>query len=60
MEFAPVARLISGASNEYQLPKAIAHVEKDRFLAWNECFNAQTGYSDEESFTPRLLRNSSI
>jgi hypothetical protein len=48
MEFARVARLICGASNEYQRPKAIAHVEKDRFLAWNECFKAKTGYSEEE------------
>ena len=54
MEFAPVARLICGALNEFQLPRAIAHVEKDRFLAWNECFKSQTAYSDDELYSASL------
>jgi PAS domain-containing protein len=54
MELAPVARLVCGALNEFQLPRAIAHIENDRFLAWNERFKSQTGYSDEDLYSASL------
>jgi hypothetical protein len=54
MELAPIARLVCGALNEFQLPRAIAHIENDRFLAWNECFKSQTGYSDEDLHSASL------
>ena len=46
MEFSKEARLICGALSEFQLPRAIAHIGKDRLIAWNESFRSIVGYSD--------------
>jgi hypothetical protein len=46
MEFSKEARLICGALSEFQLPRAIAHIGKDRLIAWNESFRSTVGYSD--------------
>ena len=35
-----------GALSEFQLPRAIAHIGKDRLIAWNESFRSIVGYSD--------------
>lgn len=46
MELSKEARLICGALNEFQLPTAVAHIGKDRLIAWNESFRSIVGYSD--------------
>jgi hypothetical protein len=46
MEFSKEARLMCGALSEFQLPRAIAHIGKDRLIAWNESFRSIVGYSD--------------
>jgi hypothetical protein len=47
MEFSKEAMLICGGLNEFQLPRAIAHLGTDHFIAWNECFRSLAGYTNE-------------
>lgn len=47
MEFSKQAKLICGALNEFQLPRAIAHLGTDHFIAWNERFRSLAGYTNE-------------
>lgn len=47
MQFSKEAMLICGALNEFQLPRAIAHLGTDHFIAWNECFRSLAGYTNE-------------
>jgi hypothetical protein len=47
MEFSKEAKLICGALHEFQLPRAIAHLETDHFIAWNESFRSLAGYTSE-------------
>jgi hypothetical protein len=39
--------LICGALSEFQLPRAIAHLGTDHFIAWNERFRSLAGYTNE-------------
>jgi PAS domain-containing protein len=45
MELSQEAKAICDALDEFRLPRAIVHVEQDRFIAWNESFQERTGYS---------------
>jgi hypothetical protein len=47
-EYSKEAKAICDALNEFRLPRAIAHLSRDRFIAWNECFQELTGYSVEQ------------
>jgi PAS domain-containing protein len=47
MEFSKEAMLICRALNEFQLPRAIAHLGTDHFIAWNERFRSLAGYTNE-------------
>jgi PAS domain-containing protein len=42
------AQAICDVLNEFRLPRAILHVDRDRFIAWNESFRERTGYSAEQ------------
>ena len=46
MELSKEARLICGVLNEFQRPTAVAHIGKDRLIAWNESFRSIVGYSN--------------
>jgi hypothetical protein len=48
MELSHEAKAICDALDEFRLPRAIVHVEQDRFIAWNKSFQERTGYSAEE------------
>jgi hypothetical protein len=47
MEFLKEAMLICGALKEFQLPRAIAHLGTNHFIAWNEPFRSLAGYTNE-------------
>src|ERR1700732_3311331 len=42
------AQAICDVLNEFRLPRAIVHLGRDRFIAWNESFQERTGYSAEQ------------
>jgi len=48
MELSQEAKAICDALDEFRLPRAIVHLEKDCFVAWNKSFRERTGYSAEE------------
>jgi hypothetical protein len=48
MELSQEAKAICDALDEFRLPRAIVHVEQDRFIAWNKSFQETTGYSADE------------
>jgi PAS domain-containing protein len=48
MEISQEAKAICDALDEFRLPRAIVHVEQDRFIAWNKSFQERTGYSADE------------
>jgi hypothetical protein len=54
MEYSDEARAICTALNDFHLPRAIAHLERNRFVAWNEHFLAESGFSGEELQTTAL------
>jgi hypothetical protein len=42
------AQAICDVLNEFRLPRAIYHLEREAFIAWNESFRERTGYSAEQ------------
>jgi len=48
LELPKEAQAICDVLNEFRLPRAILHLERDSFIAWNESFRERTGYSDEQ------------
>lgn len=48
MELSQEAKAICDALDEFRLPRAIVHVERDCFVAWNKSFQQRTGYSADE------------
>jgi PAS domain-containing protein len=42
------AQAICDVLNEFRLPRAILHLERETFIAWNESFRERTGYSAEQ------------
>ena len=47
-EVSKEAQAICDVLNEFRLPRAIVHLGRDRFIAWNESFQERTGYSAEQ------------
>lgn len=47
-ELSEEAQAICGLLNEYRLPRAIVHLGRDRFIAWNVSFQERTGYTAEQ------------
>jgi PAS domain-containing protein len=47
-EVSKEAQAICDALNEYRLPRAIVHLGRDRFIAWNVSFQERTGYPAEQ------------
>jgi PAS domain-containing protein len=41
------AQAICDVLNEFRLPRAILHLKRETFIAWNESFQERTGYSAE-------------
>ena len=48
LELPEEAQAICDVLNEFRLPRAILHLERDPFIAWNETFRERTGYSAEQ------------
>jgi PAS domain-containing protein len=42
------AQAICDVLNEFRLPRAIMHLQRETFIAWNESFRERTGYSAEQ------------
>jgi hypothetical protein len=42
------AQAICDVLNEFRLPRAILHLQRETFIAWNESFRERTGYSAEQ------------
>ena len=47
-ELSEEAQAICDLLNEYRLPRAIVHLGRDRFIAWNVSFQERTGYTAEQ------------
>jgi hypothetical protein len=45
---------LCNALNEFHLPRAIGHLDQDRFVAWNDIFLSESGLSREEVQRSRL------
>jgi PAS domain-containing protein len=41
------AQAVCDVLNEFRLPRAILHLKRETFIAWNESFQERTGYSAE-------------
>jgi PAS domain-containing protein len=48
LELPKEAQAICDVLNEFRLPRAILHVDREPFIAWNESFRERTGYSAEQ------------
>jgi PAS domain-containing protein len=42
------AQVICDVLNEFRLPRAILHLNRETLIAWNESFRERTGYSAEQ------------
>jgi PAS domain-containing protein len=47
-EVSKEAQAICDLLNEFNLPRAIVHLSRDRFIAWNGSFQERTGYSADQ------------
>jgi PAS domain-containing protein len=48
LELSKEAQAICDVLNEFRLPRAIVHLGRDHFIAWNVSFQERTGYSAEQ------------
>jgi len=48
MNYSNEARAICTALNKFNLPRAVANLHQDRFIAWNESFLSESGVSSEQ------------
>jgi hypothetical protein len=48
MNYSNEARAICTALNKFNLPRAVANLHQDRFVAWNESFLSECGLSSEQ------------